>query len=103
MRAAVEGAAAMTDPTRAGGPRASLVFWGSILLFAAFFALLVYRFSGEQSPSAATAPAVQVRKVIERRVISTVVPSPGRNSVSSGPASSASYSSGAEPVVTSAS
>jgi hypothetical protein len=83
-------------------PRASLVFWGSILLFAALFALLVYRFSLEQQANQPTAQTVQVRKVIKRRVVTTIVPSPGQNSVSSGPISSASYSSGA-PVTTGAS
>jgi hypothetical protein len=84
-------------------PRASLVFWGSILLFAALFSLLVYRFSLEQQANQPTAPTVQVRKVIKRRVVTTIVPSPGRNTVSSGPISSASYSAGAAPVTTGAS
>jgi len=84
-------------------PRASVVFWGSILLFAALFALLAYRFSVEQKATQPTAQAVQVRKVIKRRVVTTIVPSPGQNSVSSGPVSSSSYSAGAEPVMTSAS
>jgi hypothetical protein len=81
-------------------PRASLVFWTSILLFAALFAFLTYRFAVEQSASRPTAQTVQVRKVIKRRVVTTIVPSPGQNTVSSGPVSSSSYSSGAEPVVT---
>jgi hypothetical protein len=88
---------------RAKRPSASLVFWASILLFAALFAFLTYRFSVEQSASRPTAQAVQVRKVIKRRVVTTIVPSPGRNNVSSGPVSSSSYSAGAEPVVTGAS
>jgi hypothetical protein len=93
----------MTEPTRSKRSSASLVFWASIVLFAALFALLAYRFSVEQQATQATARAVQVRKVIKRRVVTTIVPSPGQNTVSSGPASSSSYSSGAEPVVTSAS
>jgi hypothetical protein len=94
----------MTERTRSKRPPASLVFWASVLLFAALFALLSYRFSVEQSASQATARAVQVRKVIKRRVVTTIVPSPGQNTVSTSPvASSSSYSSGAEPVVTSAS
>ncbi len=93
----------MTDAARSRRPSASLVFWGSILLFTALFALLVYRFSVEQQASRPTAQAVQVRKVIERRVVTTIVPSPGRNTVSSGPVSSASYSSGAAAAVTGAS
>jgi hypothetical protein len=93
----------MTESTRIKRPRASLVFWSSIILFTALFALLVYRFSVEQSASQPTARAVQVRKVIKRRVVTTIVPSPGQNTVSSSPVSSSSYSSGTEPVVTSAS
>jgi hypothetical protein len=93
----------MTEPVRSKRPPASLVFWASILLFAALFALLAYRFSVEQAASQATARAVQVRKVIKRRVVTTIVPSPGRNTVSASPVSSSSYSAGAEPVVTSAS
>lgn len=87
--------------TRSRRPRAGVVFWGSILLFAALFAFLTYRFSVEQAASRPTAAAVQVRKVIKRRVVTTIVPTPGQNTVSSGPASSSSYSSGA--VVTGAS
>lgn len=93
----------MTEASRSQRPSASLVFWASIVLFAIFFALLAYRFSVEQSASQATAPVVQVRKVIKRRVVTTIIPSPGRNSVSSGPVSSSSYSAGGEPVVTGAS
>ncbi|HYQ78323.1 MAG TPA: hypothetical protein VEP91_04350 [Solirubrobacterales bacterium] len=93
----------MTERTRSKRPPASLVFWASILLFAALFALLAYRFSAEQA-SQATARAVQVRKVIKRRVVTTIVPSPGQNTVSASPvSSSSSYSAGAEPVVTSSS
>lgn len=87
--------------SRSKRPPASLVFWGSILLFTALFALLVYRFAAEQSQP--VTQAVQVRKVIKRRVVTTIVPSPGRNTVSSGPVSSSSYSAGTEPVVTGAS
>lgn len=93
----------MTEAAHPKRPSASLVFWASILLFAALFALLTYRFSVEQTASQPTARTVQVRKVIKRRVVTTIVPSPGQNSVSSGPVSSSSYSSGAEPVVTGAS
>jgi len=89
----------MTEAARSRRPRASLVFWASILLFA----LLVYRFSLEQQATQPTAQTVQVRKVIKRRVVTTIVPSPGQNSVSSSPVSSSSYSSGAVPVTTGAS
>lgn len=93
----------MTEASRSTRPRASRVFWGSILLFAVLFALLVYRFAAEQKATRPTARAVQVRKVIKRRVVTTITPAPGQNSVSSGPISSSSYSAGAEPVVTGAS
>lgn len=92
----------MTEAGRSKRPPASAVFWASVLLFTAFFALLAYRFAAEQAASQATARAVQVRKVIKRRVVRTIVPSPGQNTVTAGPISS-SYSAGAEPVVTSAS
>lgn len=96
---------AMTEPAAAKRPAArrpssARVYWASVLLFAALFALLTSRFASEQATP--TAPVVQMRKVIKRRVITTIVPTPGRNSVSAGPVtSSASYSPGA--VVTSAS
>jgi hypothetical protein len=93
----------MTERKRSKRPPASLVFWASILLFAALFALLAYRFSAEQGASQASAGAVQVRKVIKRRVVTTIVPSPGENTVSAESAGSSSFSSGAEPVVTSSS
>ena len=93
----------MTEAARSQRPRASRVFWGSILLFAALFALLVYRFSLEQRAAQPTAQAVQLRTVIKRRVVTTIIPSPGQNTISSGPVSSASYSSGAAPVTTAAS
>jgi len=101
-----EAAAAMTEPAAANRPApkrpgSAGVYWTSTLLFAAFFAFLTYRFASEQTTPAA--PVVHVRKVIKRRVITTVVPTPGQNSVSAGPVtSSASYSPGAA-VVTGAS
>jgi hypothetical protein len=85
---------------RARTPSARFVFWGALFLFAVLFALVTYRYAGEQS---ATARAVHVRKVLERRVVTTVVPSPGQSTVSSAPAESSVYSSAPEPVVTSSS
>jgi hypothetical protein len=97
----------MTEVRRPARPGGARVFWVSILLFAALFALLTYRFAVGQDPSlagaTAAAPPVQLRKVIKRRVVTTIVPSPGVNTVSAGAATSSSYSSGAEPVVTGAS
>jgi HAMP domain-containing protein len=80
-------------------PRAARVFWVTVLLFAALFALLTYGLASEQASPAT--PIVKVRKVIKRRVVTTIVPTPGQTSVSSSPlTSSASVSAGAEPVVT---
>jgi len=97
----------MTESRRPARPGGARVFWVSILLFAALFALLTYRFASGQDPSLASATTaaqpVQLRKVIKRRVITTIVPSPGADTVSAGPSTSSSYSSGSEPVVTSAS
>lgn len=74
------------------------MFWASTLLFAALFAFLTYQFSIGKDPSLSGATAtrpVQVRKVIKRRIVTTIVPTPGANTVTSGPATSSSYSSGA--------
>jgi len=98
----------MTDrrPARRPGPGA--VLWGSIALFAVLFALLTYQLTVGSDPalsgSASASPRpVLVRKVIKRKIVTTVVPSPGVNSVSSGPVSSSGYYAGSEPVTTSAS
>jgi len=92
-------------PVRRPGPGA--VLWGSIALFAVLFAFLTYQLSIGADPSlsgaTASAPPVLVRKVIKRKVVTTVVPSPGANTVSAGPSSASSYSSGSEPITTSAS
>lgn len=77
------------------------MFWGSVALFAVLFALLTYRMSAA-TETAAPQP-VQARKLIKRRVVTTIVPTPGANTVSSGPATSSSYATGAAPVTTSAS
>lgn len=99
-RATAAAVAAMTEPATAKRAPSARVYWVSVLLFAALFAFLTYSFAREQATSAA--PVVQVRKVIKRRVITTIVPTPGKNSVSAGPVtSSGSYSPGA--VVTGAS
>ena len=84
-----------------GRTRSARIYWVSVLLFAALFAFLTYTFIAEQAPT--PRPVVQVRKVIKRRVITTIVPTPGQNSVSAGPVSSSGYTAGAEPVVTGAS
>lgn len=81
-------------------PGAAPVFWASVALFAVLFALLTYQLSAVPAPQP---PQVQVRKVIKRRVVTTVVPTPGTNTVSAGPVSSSVSSSGAAAVVTGAS
>ena len=100
----------MTEPRpkakRQRRPPASVVFWGSVLLFAALFALLTYRFEAESTVGQQTAQAVQVRKVIKRRIVTTIVGGSGGSTVSTGPVSSstsAAPAAEAEPVVTSAS
>jgi hypothetical protein len=85
--------------TRRPGP--ALVVWSSIVLFAALFALLTYQLAASQPPP--PRPVV-VRKVLQRRVVTTYVPTPGRNSVSSsGAVSGETSSAGYAPVTTSAS
>ncbi len=99
----------MTDRPRPGRPSAAPVFWVSTLLFAALFAFLVYRFSAGEDPSLASVKAprpVELRKVIKRKVVTTVVPGAGETVVSA-PATSATLAAAPapapEPVTTSAS
>jgi hypothetical protein len=76
------------------------VIWGSVALFAVLFAMLTYQLS---APAAPSQPQALVRKVIKRRVVTTIVPTPGESTVSSGPVTSSGYSAAAAPVTTSAS
>jgi hypothetical protein len=90
-------------------PSFAPVFWGSISLFAVLFALLAYQLARGNDPSlsAASPRPVLVRKVVKRRIVTTIVPSPGSSSVSSGPVTTSSApvvsSSAAAPITTSAS
>jgi hypothetical protein len=98
----------MTEPARNRRPGPAAVLWGSIALFGVLFALLTYQLSAGAGSSlggsaSAGARPVQVRRVIKRRIVTTIVPTPGANTVGTGPVSSSSYSSGSEPVTTSAS
>jgi len=96
-------AAVTTDakrPSRRPGPGA--VLWGSLALFAVLFALLTYQLSAAPTGGSTTGP-VAVRKVIKRKVITTIVPTPGKNQVVSGPATSSTVEAAPEPVTTSAS
>ncbi len=92
----------MTEPrptTRRPGGAA--VLWSSVVLFAVLFALLTAQLSsaGGTGTTTATQP-VTVRKVIKRRVVTTVVPSPGVNRVSKGPATTSGTEVPIEPVTT---
>ncbi len=96
------GAAEVTEPARKSRrPGPALVVWSSIVLFGVLFALLTYQLSASQPPP--PRPVV-VRKVLKRRVVTTYVPTPGRNSISSSGAVAAESSSPAyTPVTTGAS
>jgi hypothetical protein len=81
------------------------VLWGSLALFAVLMALLTYQLSADPAAggTATSAGPVAVRKVIKRRVVTTVVPTPGKNRVVSGPATSSPTEIAPEPVTTTAS
>ncbi len=91
-------------PRGAPGPRGrrpgpGLVIWSSIALFATMFAFLTYQLSATAAPAARP---VLVKKVVKRRVVTTIVPTPGRSTVTSSGGTVGS-SSGYAPVTTSAS
>jgi len=95
--------AAVTEatPKRSRRPSPTLVVWSSIALFAVLFALLTYQLGSSQTP--APRP-VLVRKVLKRRVVTTYVPTAGRNTVSSsGAVAGETSTSGYAPVTTGAS
>jgi hypothetical protein len=101
----------MTEPRSierrpARKPGGAIVFWASAALFAVLFALLTFQLSGASTAGTTTAARpVQVRKVIKRRIVTTVVPSPGVNQVVSGPATSSASATEVpvEPITTSTS
>jgi hypothetical protein len=77
------------------------VIWGSVALFAAMFALLTHQLSAGQAP--APRP-VLVRKVVKRRVVTTIIPTPGRSAVTtSGQVAAAAPPAESSPVTTGAS
>ncbi|HKZ13479.1 MAG TPA: hypothetical protein VJL81_06510 [Solirubrobacterales bacterium] len=89
-------------PRKPGG---AAVFWASLTLFAVLFALLTYQLSKGGGPgggAVATRP-VQLRKVIKRRVVTTVIPSPGVDRVTRGPATTTGGEIPVEPIATSSS
>jgi hypothetical protein len=99
----------MTERPRPRRPSFAPVLWGSVALFGVLFALLAYQLSAGNDPSLggnASRP-VLVRKVVKRRIVTTIVPAPGAASVSSGPLTTSSApvvsSSGSAPVTTGAS
>jgi hypothetical protein len=99
----MRGAIVATDRPRTRRPGPALVVWGSIALFGVLFALLTYQLSAAEAPKAAARP-VLVRQVVKRRVVTTIVPTPGRSTVtSSGSVAGAVSSSEPAPVTTSAS
>ncbi|HEX2706574.1 MAG TPA: hypothetical protein VHM66_01025 [Solirubrobacterales bacterium] len=78
------------------------MIWSTVALFAAMFAFLTYQLSAGEAPTASR--PVQVRLVIKRRVVTTILPTPGRSSVtSSGAVAGTVSSSGYAPVTTGAS
>jgi hypothetical protein len=79
------------------------VLWGSLALFAVLFALLTYQLSAAPTGGSTGTGPVAVRKVIKRKVITTIVPTPGKNRVVSSPATSSTVEAVPEPVTTSAS
>ena len=94
--------AEVTEPARKSRrPGPALVLWSSIALFGVLFALLTYQLSASQP---APPRPVVVRKVLKRRVVTTYMPTPGRNSVSSsGALATESSSPSYAPVTTGAS
>lgn len=87
---------------RRPGPAA--VIWSSIAVFAVLFALLTYQLSANLTAGTAPRPTL-VRKVVKRKVVTTVVPTPGRSTVTAGPATTSESGAAAEavPVTTGAS
>lgn len=86
----------MTERRRRPSPRAVVV--GSLALFATLLALLAYQLAIDPTFGATAASGRgQVRKVIERRVVTTVVPTPGESGISGESTSGSSYSPAPEP------
>lgn len=98
---------ASSRPPRARRPRAVGVIWSSVALFAVLFAFLTYQLAGGRDPAlgaqgtADGSRPAKVRKVIKRRVVTTVVPAPtvSTPTTSAPPINSAPPVSSAPPVV----
>jgi hypothetical protein len=98
-RTTTSGAIGVTEQRRRR-PGAGPVIWGSVALFAVLFALLTHQLSAGQAP--APRPVLE-RKVIKRRVVTTVVPTPGRSQVTSSGTVTGSPPPESAPVTTGAS
>lgn len=94
----------MTEPRLPSRPSFAPVFWGALALFTVLFALLTYQLASSTPPPQRP---VLVRKVIKKRVVTTVGPTPGATATSGAPTVTSSApevaSSGAAPVTTGAS
>ena len=100
--------AASVRPRPRRRPRPAAVIWGSLGLFAVLFSLLTYQLSSAWTATTqVTKRPIVVRKVIRRRVVTTLVPSATggtTRTASSLPATSAvSAAPAPAPVTTSAS
>jgi heme/copper-type cytochrome/quinol oxidase subunit 3 len=92
----------MTERPRTRRPGPAIVVWSSVALFAVLFALLTYQMASSQPQPPRP---VLVRQVVKRRVVTTVVPTPGRSTVTSsgGRVTASIPSPGPVPVTTGAS
>jgi hypothetical protein len=96
---------AVSKPGGAAKPGGAPVFWASLALFAVLFALLTYQLSraGSSSGAAVATGPVQQRKVIKKRIVTTVIPSPGVDRVTQGPTTTSGGEIPSEPITTSTS
>lgn len=92
----------MTERSRTRRPGPALVVWSSVALFAMLFALLTYQLASSQQPPPRP---VLVRQIVKRRVVTTVLPTPGQSTVTSsgGQVTAPIPSPGPAPVTTGAS
>ncbi|MGN6254911.1 MAG: hypothetical protein ACTHO8_08015 [Solirubrobacterales bacterium] len=88
-------------PVRKPGPAA--VVWGSLALFAVLFALIAHQLSASLAGTSTAPRPTLVRTVVKRKVVTTVVPTPGRSTVAAGPALTSEAGTEPAPVVTGAS
>lgn len=88
-------------PARRPRPRA--VIWGSVALFAVLFMLLAYQLGSSSAGTGAVKRPTLVRKVVKRKVVTTVLPTPGRSAVSAGPTVTSESGAAAAPITTGAS